>query len=225
MRILLVEDHVRLAEHVVKGLGAAGFSVDHVATLEDAEAALDTANFDAIALDLGLPDGDGLRVVEDLRARGSGVPILILTARDGLRDRVTGLNAGADDYLLKPFEMEELVARLRALLRRPGNSLGTTLVNGNLSFDTVAREVRAGDEPCALSRRELALLELFMRRFGRVVAKGVIEESVYGFDDPASANGIEVLVHRLRRKLEDAGADLHIHTLRGVGYILSDKSA
>lgn len=224
MRILLVEDHDRLAQYVSKGLSSAGFSVDRVATLEEARAALETTNFDALALDLGLPDGEGLDVVADLRSRGSGMPILIITARDGLRDRVTGLNAGADDYLLKPFEMEELVARLRALLRRPGASLGSTLACGNLTFDTVAREVRAGGAPFSLSRRELALLELFMRRFGRVVAKDAIEESLYGFDEPVSANSIEVLVHRLRKKLEDAGADLHIHTLRGVGYVFSAKA-
>jgi len=149
----------------------------------------------------------------------------LLGFRIGLSDRVGGLNAGADDYLLKPFDMEELVARLRALLRRPGSALGSTLTSGNLSMDTVAREAAIGGQAITLSRKELGLLELLMRRAGRVVPKDAIEESLYSFDELASQNSIEVLVHRLRRKLGDAGADRQIHTLRGVGYLFSDKAA
>lgn len=222
MRILLVEDHERLAGFIVKGLAPAGFSVDHVTTLDDALSALSTTHYDEIALDLGLPDGDGLEIVRTLREQRNSVPILVITARDGLQDKVKGLNAGADDYLLKPFEMEELIARLRALLRRPGNVLGTTLTNGNLSFDAVAREATVDGEPLVLSRKELGLLELLLRRAGRTVAKEAIEQSLYSFNEAASQNGIEVLVHRLRRKLSDAGADQQIHTLRGVGYMFAD---
>ena len=223
MRVLLVEDHDRLAGYIVKGLATAGFSTDHVATFDDALAALSTTRYAGIALDLGLPDGDGLDIVKTLRERRNSVPILIITARDGLQEKVAGLNAGADDYLLKPFEMEELVARLRALLRRPGNVLGTTLTSGNMSMDTVAREATIDGQALSLSRKELGLLELLMRRAGRVVPKDSIEESLYSFDEIASQNSIEVLVHRLRRKIGDAGADRHIHTLRGVGYLFSDK--
>lgn len=223
MRVLLVEDHHRLAGFIAKGLTVAGFTTDHVATFDDALAALSTASYDEIALDLGLPDGDGLDIVKSLRDRRNNVPILVITARDGLQDKVTGLNAGADDYLLKPFEMEELIARLRALLRRPGSVLGATLTGGKLSFDTIAREAKVGEAPLSLSRKELGLLELLLRRIGRVVTKEAIEESLYGFGEAASRNSIEVLVHRLRRKLRDGGAELQIHTLRGVGYMFTDK--
>jgi len=223
IRVLLVEDHDRLAGFIVRGLAAAGFTTDHVATFDDALAALSTTRYDEIALDLGLPDGDGLDIVKTLREHQNSIPILIITARDGLQDKVAGLNAGADDYLLKPFEMEELVARLRALLRRPGSVLGTTLTSGKLSMDTIAREAKVDGEPLTLSRKELGLLELLMRRIGRVVTKDAIEERLYNFSESASRNSIEVLVHRLRRKLKDAGADLQIHTLRGVGYMFSDK--
>jgi DNA-binding response OmpR family regulator len=223
MRVLLVEDHDRLAGFVLKGLTEAGFTTDRVATLRDALAALATTRYDEVALDLGLPDGDGLDIVKTLREHRNGVPILVITARDGLQDKVAGLNAGADDYLSKPFEMEELVARLRALLRRPGNVLGSTLSAGILELDTSAREAKAGGVPLMLSRKELGLLELLMRRIGRVVTKEAMEEGLYNFEESASRNSIEVLVHRLRRKLQDAGVDLKIHTLRGVGYIFSDK--
>jgi DNA-binding response OmpR family regulator len=223
IRVLLVEDHARLAGFIVKGLAAAGFTTDHVATLEEALAALATARYDEIALDLGLPDGDGLDLIKALRERQDSVPILVLTARDGLRDKVTGLNAGADDYLLKPFEMEELVARLRALLRRPGGILGTTLTCGKLSLETIDRQAYVDGEPLVLSRKELGLLELLMRRVGRVVTKDTIDERLYGFGESASRNSIEVLVHRLRRRLSDAGAAVQIHTLRGAGYMFSDK--
>ncbi len=223
MRILLVEDNERLAGHIQKGLVAAGFATDHVATCEDTLSALSTARYDEIVLDLGLPDGDGLDIVKMLREKQDSIPILVVTARDGLQDKVSGLNAGADDYLPKPFEMEELIARLRALLRRPGSAHGTVLTNGPLSMDTSTREVSINGVPLALSRKEIGLLELLMRRFGRVVTKSAIEESLYSFDELASQNSIEVLVHRLRGKLKEAGAELTIHTLRGVGYMFSDK--
>jgi DNA-binding response OmpR family regulator len=223
MRLLLVEDHERLAGFVVKGLASAGFSTDHVTTVEDALASLATTAYDVISLDLGLPDGDGIEIVKRLRGQQNGIPVLVMTSRDGLQDRVAGLNAGADDYLLKPFEMDELVARLRALLRRPGTALSSILVSGRISMDTVNREVRLDSELLALSHKELCLLELLMRRIDHVVPKDVIEESLYSYDEPVSKNSIEVLVHRLRKKMKDAGADLQIHTLRGVGYLCSAR--
>lgn len=224
MRLLLVEDNDRLAELIAGGLAAAGFTVDTIASLDEAMSALRTSRFDIVLLDLGLPDGDGMEVVRALRGRGDHTPILILTARDGLSDRVHGLNAGADDYLLKPFEMDELVARLKALLRRPGGALGLVLEVGNLRFDTIRRSVELDSQPLVLSRRELMLLEGLMRSAGRVVAKNVLEEGLYGFGEQITSNSLEVLVSRLRKKLATVGAKLTVHTIRGVGYMVSEDS-
>jgi DNA-binding response OmpR family regulator len=225
VRLLLVEDEKRLSELVARGLGRAGFTVDAVGTAEDARAALATSQYDALVLDLGLPDGDGMDMLRDMRLERDATPVLVLTARDGLEDRVDGLNAGADDYLLKPFAMPELVARLKALLRRPSGALGTRLEVGNISFDTVHREVAIAERPVSLSRRELALLENLMRRAGRVVPKDYLEERIYGFDDEVSSNSLEVLVHRLRKKLGDQDASGSIHTVRGIGYLLSEADS
>jgi DNA-binding response OmpR family regulator len=223
MRILLVEDNSRLAEFVAKGLTSSGFAVDSCLTKDEAEAALRTTRYDTVILDLGLPDGDGMDLLADLRARSNSVPVLVLTARDGLGDRVQALNGGADDYVLKPFEMEELSARIRALLRRPGAALGTVLSAGNITFDTALREVSVSGVPMRMPRRELGALEVLMRRMGRVVPKDVMEEHIYGFDDRASANAVEVAVHRLRRRLSEADTDVRIDTLRGVGYLLAES--
>ena len=167
MRLLLVEDNQRLAQTTKKGLENESFAVDCFGTAGEAESALETVSYDAVILDLGLPDGNGLKILCDLRERDDPTPVMILTARDGVEDRVRGLDAGADDYLLKPFAMEELVARTRALLRRPGGALGQTLTAGNVSFDTSAREVRVGKSPISISRREMGVLEQLMRRNGR----------------------------------------------------------
>ncbi|MAM76075.1 response regulator transcription factor [Tistrella mobilis] len=220
MRVLLVEDDDRLSEGVVMGLTGAGFAVDRVEDGEGAEAALAVTSFDVVVLDLGLPDVDGLELVRRWRGRSIAVPVLILTARDGVQDRVAGLDGGADDYLPKPFAMPELVARVRALMRRPGGALGLAITCGDLTFDTVGRETRVGGRLVALGRRETALLEVLLRRQGRVVPKDSAEAAVYGFDDAASANTLEVLVHRLRKRLEGAGSAVRIHTLRGLGYLL-----
>jgi DNA-binding response OmpR family regulator len=221
MRLLLIEDNRSLAGFVCDAIGKAGFAVDHCETAEDGEAALDTVRYDGLILDLGLPDDDGMNVLARVRCTVQEMPVLILTARDGVEDRVGGLNAGADDYLLKPFAMEELVARINALMRRPGGSLGRILTLGNLSFDTVGREVLVEDEAVRLTRREMSVLELLMRRAGRVVPKDQIGESMYGFDENFGTNTIEVAVHRLRKSLQGAGAQAEIHTLRGVGYLLA----
>ncbi|TCS62080.1 response regulator [Varunaivibrio sulfuroxidans] len=224
MRVLLVEDNLRLAASVQKGLEREGFTVDALGTMADAEAALNAATFDVVALDLGLPDGDGIDLLLQMRAKGDSTPVLILTARDGVGDRVRGLNSGGDDYLLKPFAMEEVVARMRALLRRPGGALGLTLHAGNLFFDTTAREVRVDTRTIGISRREMGVLEQLMRRAGRVVPKDVLEEKLYGFEDDVSSNSVEAHISRLRKRLNNAGASVSIHTLRGVGYLLSEGS-
>lgn len=223
MRVLLVEDNLRLSTLVRRGLENEDFTVDGVGTIDDAEAALDTAPYDVVILDLGLPDGDGLDLLRGMRAAGSHVPVLVLTARDGVDDRVKGLNAGADDYLLKPFAVEELTARLRALLRRPDGALGLSLCAGNITFDTSAREVRVGNQLIKISKKEMGVLEQLMRRTGRVVPKDTLESKLYGFDDEVSPNSLEANISRLRKRLAQVDASVTIHTLRGVGYLLSDS--
>jgi len=222
MRLLVIEDEARLSEILKVALGNAGFAVDIADSAADAEAALELINYDSAILDLGLPDGDGLTVLSAVRRVGKTLPILVLTARDAVEDRVSGLNAGADDYLTKPFAMTELIARIKALLRRPGGVLGITLDAGNVSLDTVGRELAVAGRPVRVSRRELAILEQMMRRFGRIVPKAVLEEKLYGMDEEPDSNTIPVHVHYLRRQLQIANANLAIHTVRGVGYILTE---
>jgi two-component system response regulator QseB len=222
-RILVVEDNERLAGLIADGLAAQGHVCDAVGTLDAAANALRDAPFGAIVLDLGLPDGDG---IDWLRARPAPrPPILVLTARDGLEDRIRGLDAGADDYLSKPFAMSELAARLRALLRRPGGRQDALLTLGNLSFDPASQRVAAAGMALDLTRRETALLELLLRRAGQVVRRDVIENSLYTFDEAVTPNAVEATVSRLRRKLEEAEAGLELHTIRGVGYIARARAA
>jgi DNA-binding response OmpR family regulator len=222
MRLLVVEDEARIAQLVKRQLEQAGFVVDAVRLCADAREALALTAYDAAILDLGLPDGDGLNLLAELRTARSRLPVLVLTARDAVEDRVCGLDAGADDYLVKPFAMAELVARTKALLRRPGGALGLTLEAGNIVFDTIGRDVRVAGTGLQLPRRECAILEHLMRRLGRVVPKSVLEEKLYGIDDELESNAIPVHVHHLRRRLLEAGATAEIHTVRGVGYLLSD---
>jgi DNA-binding response OmpR family regulator len=222
MRLLLVEDNVRLAGFVAQGLNAAGFTVDTVGLADEALAALATTRYDACVLDLGLPDADGLSILKSLRSRREQTPVLILTARDGVADRIAGLNLGADDYVLKPFALEELVARVKALLRRPGAALGVVLELGDVTLDTAARAVAVAGKPVVLSRLELMLLEELLRRSGRVVARSIIEDSLHGFSDSVTPNSLEALVSRLRKKLVAAGARIEIHTVRGVGYLATE---
>jgi DNA-binding response OmpR family regulator len=221
MRLLVVEDNYKLAEYIGEGLRASGFSIDSVGTAADATAAIDAAPYDAIVLDLGLPDLDGTVWLDQLRRRKDARPVLILTARDSTDDVVKALNLGADDYLRKPFEMAELVARVRALLRRPGEALGAVLLLGNVSLDTAAREANIGGTVVNMGRREIAGLEFLMRRAGRVVPKAAIENAIYDLGEELGSNAVEVLMHRLRKHLQAANADVCIHTLRGVGYLLS----
>ena len=223
MRLLLIEDELRIVELLTAALSRASFVVDAVRTCGEGRAALSVAPYDAVILDLGLPDGDGLALLGATRASGNKVPILILTARDAVEDRVCGLDSGADDYLIKPFAITELVARIKALLRRPGGALGTILQAGNVAFDTIGREVTVGGAYVVLPRRESATLEQLMRRVGRVVPRAILEEKLYGIDDAIESNAIPVHVHHLRRKLLDAGATVEIHTVRGVGYMLDEN--
>ncbi len=222
MRILLIEDHLRLAESIVEGLAGFGFGVDAFATGSEGLAATKAVSYDAVILDLGLPDGDGLDRIHALRDATNCIPILILTARDGVDDRVAGLDRGADDYLLKPFAMKELAARLRALLRRPGGPLGVMINIGNICLDTTARHLKVDGRLVAIPPRELDALELLMRRTDKIVPKRLFEDAIYGFNEDVTENTIEALVSRLRRRLQVIEAHVTIHTLRGVGYLLTE---
>jgi DNA-binding response OmpR family regulator len=222
MRLLIIEDERRIADLVAKALRQSGFAVDTAHSISDADASVRCTTYDAIVLDLGLPDGDGLNLLRDIRDLPKSPPVLVLTARDALEDRVAGLDSGADDYLVKPFAMVELIARLKALLRRPGGPLGVQLEAGNLALDTVGRDVTVAGHAVPLARQEIAILEHLMRRLGRVVPKDVLEDRLYGTGDELESNAIPVHVHHLRRKLAEAEASCTIQTVRGVGYFLED---
>ena len=225
MRILLVEDNKELVSLLQKGLERSGISVDSVGNAADAVHALATIRYAAVVLDLGLPDEDGLAWLRGVRDRGDSTPVLILTARDGVSDRVIGLKAGADDYLVKPFAMEELEARLRALLRRSGNLLGQRLTLGNVALDTEGRLVTIDGTVRPFSSRETAVLEILLRRCGNVAPKRLFEDHLFGLSDDVGSNAVEVYIHRLRRMLADCGATVQVHTVRGVGYMLAEAKS
>ncbi|MEH6669977.1 response regulator transcription factor [Halopseudomonas sp.] len=222
MRILLVEDHPSLAEAVVDALRRAGFAVDHAPTAVSAKQMANLTPYSLVLLDLGLPDRDGLTLLPELRADGR-TPVIILTARDPLEDRLAGLNGGADDYIVKPVEMPELVARCRAVLRRPGDRSHDVLQVASLTLDTVNRSLQIGGAPVLLGRREMGVLELLMKSAGRVVPRRVLEEAIYGFADEVGPNALEASVSRLRRALLSAGCELPLITVRGVGWMLAKE--
>jgi DNA-binding response OmpR family regulator len=223
MRLAVVEDNPELAQLLTRGLKAEGYETDLMTTVAEARAAVSTTRYAALILDLGLPDGDGLSILREIRQGKDPLPVLVLTARGGLHDRVSGLRSGADDYLVKPFALEELVARLEALLRRPGQLLGRSLQMANLVFDTESRQAFIDDKPQTLSAREVAVLELLMRRRDRVVSKKLVEDHIFGLSGEVASNAVEVYVHRLRKQLSERGARVHIHTIRGVGYIIAEE--
>lgn len=221
MRLLLAEDDTIIADALIRALRKAGYAVDHVANGMEADAALAAEQFDLLILDLGLPRLPGIEVLRRLRGRKSALPVLILTAQDGVEDRVRGLDAGADDYLTKPFALPELEARVRALTRR-GTGQSRRIEVGPLAFDQAERVVTAGEQLVELSARELAVLEVLMLRAGRLVSKEHLVDHLCGWGEEVSTNAIEVYVHRLRKKLEPYG--IRIATLRGLGYSL-ERSA
>lgn len=225
MRLLVIEDNERMAALVAEGLQRRSFVCDVAHSLAEAEDAMESANYDAIVLDLGLPDGDGVDWLTHRRRYHQMPPAIILTARGALEDRITGLDAGADDYAVKPVEIDELAARIRALLRRPGTRMQPVIAVGPLRFDVASRSARAGDKTIDLSRREADLLELLMRHAGTVVHRDVIENALYSFNDPVTPNAVEAAVSRVRRKLEEAHVTGTLHTVRGVGYMLKDNGA
>jgi len=221
LRLLLIEDNLRLCQAVAENLRAQGFAVDTAASASEGLRVWRAADYDATVLDLMLPDGTGLSALKEMRDQGNMTPVLILTALGSIEDRVRGLDCGADDYLVKPFAMKELIARLRALLRRPGAALGRTLTLGNVKLDTSARIATVSEMRIDLTRSELIVLEALLRNQGRVISKERLAECLYDFEQERSANSVETQVHRLRRKLAAAGADVSLRTLRGLGYLAS----
>jgi len=223
VRLLLVEDDLELANGLVQLLAQSNYAADAVHTGHDAVAACASTPYQLVILDLGLPDEDGISVLGRLRAQGLTSPVLILTARDDLQDRIRGLDAGGDDYLTKPFAYGELEARIRALLRR-GGAIEGVHVFGAIEFDPDLRSVSVHGRDVPLTAREFAVLEMLLQRPGRVVSKAQLIESLYTWDQDANASAIEVFISRVRRKLEDAGAGVSIRVLRGLGYRLELES-
>ncbi len=220
MRVLLIEDEPQMARLIAAQIGDAGYVVDRVASISEAEAALAVARYALVLLDRRLPDGDGVALLCRVRARQPGVPVIILTALDDVADKVRGLDAGADDYLTKPFVKEELLARIRAALRRPGGEPTPPIRCGRLSFDPAARAVAVAGEVVILKRRELALIESLIRRVGRVVLRETLMSEVYGFADDIQSNTLDAHVSRLRSRLAHCEAGVVIYPVRGIGYML-----
>ncbi|MET0210942.1 MAG: response regulator transcription factor [Burkholderiaceae bacterium] len=220
MRILLIEDDFMIGEAVRQGLTRSGYAVDWVRDAREASAAFANRVHDLAILDLGLPRGDGIQLLKSLRAGGNGVPVLIASARDSVRDRIVGLESGADDYLLKPFDLDELVARVRAVLRRHAGSGSPRMATRTIVLDPREKKVWRHGVEVALSVKEFALLEALMRRPGAVLSRERLEESVYGWGEETTSNAVEVHLHRLRRKL---GTPV-IKNVRGVGYCMADDA-
>jgi len=225
MRVLLVEDESRIADFIRKGLSECGYAVDVAHDGEEALDWADVAEFDIVVLDVMLPVRDGIEVCRELRGRGVQTPVLMLTARDAIEDRVRGLDSGADDYLVKPFAFAELLARLRALARRERSALGARLQLADLVLDTTTREVFRQGRAIGLTSKEYALLEYLMRHPNQVLTRTMIAEHVWNYDFDNATNVIDVHIRNLRRKMDDSFPDKLIHTIRGAGYRISERPA
>jgi DNA-binding response OmpR family regulator len=215
MRILLVEDDELLGDGLQAGLRHCGFQADWLRDGESARTALQTEDYAAVVLDLGLPRLDGLGLLRVLRGGGNKIPVLVLTARDATRDKITGLDTGADDYLVKPVDLDELAARLRALIRRAGGQAAPMIEIAGVALDPAGRRVYLDGAPVELPAKEFAILEILLRNAGKVISRGQLESALYGWDEGVESNAVEVYIHHLRRKL---GPE-RIRTLRGVGYL------
>ena len=219
MKLLLIEDEQALSEALTVMLRAEGFAVDPVARLNSAETAVTVSTYDAVLLDLYLPDGDGMDWLRRLRASGNSTPVIIMTARDQVSDRITGLKSGADDYLVKPFDIQELLARLGAVLRRVQGSATNWLQVGSLALDLQGRRARAEDQDIELTAKEWAVLEKLASRPGRIVNKEALDQALYSFDDEVGSNTLEVYISRIRKKI----GKQRVETIRGLGYRLVDE--
>ena len=223
MRLLVVEDNPKLAELLVRRLTEGGYAVDAVADAADAISVMAMNAYDLIVLDLTLPDGDGRAILKDLRRRGDSVPVLVATARSDMLQRVGTLDEGADDYLIKPFSPDELLARVRALLRRPRQTLDTVLTVGNIALDTALLTVSIAGAATEMTRREITVLAMLMREQDKLVPRRKLEDAVYSADNEVSPNALEAAVSRLRRRLEQHDATVTLTTMRGLGYILAER--
>ncbi len=222
MKILLVEDETRLAEAVAASLSKKGIAVDHTALLGDAIELARQQTYDAILLDRRLPDGDGITFIPWLRSAGVVTPVIVLTARNEPAERVAGLDLGADDYLGKPFLMEELFARLRAVMRRPSALAEPSIVAGRMTVDPIRMDVTVGELQLDLPRRELMVLVTLAKRKGRTVLRSALETEIYNYEETIQSNALDAHVSRLRKRLTDADAGVSIHNIRGVGYLLKE---
>jgi two-component system OmpR family response regulator len=225
VRILLVEDQNELARQVTQRLTWSGFAVDCVGTVKGAVDALDAYSYAITVLDRRLPDGDGLSIVPEIKRRHPDSRVLVLSALDALDDRIDGLDAGADDYLTKPFSLDEMMARIRACLRRGSRSGTPSIVIGALSFDVEARTVTVADAPVVLHRRELALLEALCRRSGRIVSRDALQSEIWSFDEEVQPHALTIIVSRLRARLDRLDAGVEIRSARGVGYLIAEAKA
>jgi len=219
MRLLLIEDDTLLGDGIQAGLTQANYAVDWVTDGCAGEHALKVETYEALILDLTLPKKDGLKILKDLRARGDTLPVLILTARDTVNDKVIGLDSGADDYLVKPFDLDELSARLRALLRRHSGRATPYIEHGNLRLDPAAHTLTQEGQPVMLSQREFAILQTLLENAGKILSRSSLEESLYGWNEEIESNAVEVHIHHLRQKL---GKEL-IRTVRGIGYMIPSR--
>ena len=220
MRILLIEDDNMIGDGIKAGLGKLGFTLDWFTDGKMGKAALDSAPYDAVILDLSLPGMDGMQLLREWRRDGKDTPVLILTARDALEQRVSGLQAGADDYLCKPFALVEVAARLQALIRRRHGQITPIVTHGSLQFDPASRSATLNGEVVVLTQREISVMELFLNNKGRVLPRPLIQEKLYSWDDEVSSNAVEVHIHHLRKKLGNG----FIRTVHGVGYTLGDAT-
>ncbi|KZN38492.1 transcriptional regulator [Pseudoalteromonas luteoviolacea S2607] len=221
MRILITEDNKQLAQFIQQAILQDGHAADIANCAAQMHSLFDGWQYDALVLDLGLPDTDGIDVIRELRAKNNPIPILILTARGGVEDRIKGLDLGADDYLNKPFAIDELKARLRAILRRPVEYAGNILTRGNIAVDTKSRRVLIDEANISMGKTEVAILEYMIRHASLTVSKEAIYDAIYALGFEVTDNAIQVAMHRIRKKLEQAGASAEIKTIRGIGYILS----
>ncbi|WP_038913539.1 response regulator transcription factor [Dickeya zeae] len=222
MKILLVEDEPEMAEVLAEALSHHHFLTDHAGTLAEASEAIAQYGYDLVILDRQLPGGDGIELIRSMRAAGKTYPVLVLSARGDITDKIAGLDEGADDYLAKPFDFSELLARIRALIRRPSTLQDDVVTVGSLTFDHINGEASVNGAVIRLTRRETLLLDSMVRRFGRVVSRETLMSSVFSFNDQVQPNALDLHISRLRHKLTEAGSSLKINVVRGVGYFMNE---